>query len=407
MLKRTRGSTLLLCLLLTVGCSSSDNVEVIEEVSEDRPALYTDTLTALEGEMAQVAIKRAWSGAYFRACTVEGATIQDSDLFVWIFNGKTRRHEVHCIDAASGARRWMVDVGRRGLAHPPMAGERFVTCLLKDGGGMVVVTRWNGARAYSMSAQVDQIPTGPAASSDSTVYLNSLVDDRIHALNPADGMSGWAFRVPGTVATGPITTPKLPRRLVVVGTDTGAIVALPPAGWNETRPSEPAWDRHLHGDVSGPISIAQSNAGGSLQVSVLAPSEDHGLYCLDAATGEPRWVYRTEAPFRGEARALGGRVFARNGRRLCVIDLATGEEAWAASAEDGETKPFEDCLAGVAADDTRAYLWAGGKKIVRADGKTGAILGKANLSSFDWIVPSGSNNLLIGVTKDGHLVAFK
>jgi len=406
MLKRTGGYAPLLCLLLAFGCSSSDNVEVIEDVSEDRPALYTDTLTALEGEMAQVAIKRAWSGRYFTSCTVQGAVIQEADLFVWIFNGKTRRHEVHCIDAASGARRWMVDVGSRGLAYPPMAGDRLVTCLLEDGGGMVVVTRWNGARAYSMSAQVDQVPTGSAASSDSTVYMNSLVDDRVHALNPADGMSGWAFRVPGTVTTGPITTPKLPRRLVVVGTDSGEVVALPPSGWDESRPSQPAWDRRLHGDVSGPLSLAHSSADGKLAVSVLAPCEDHGLYCLDAATGESRWVYRTEAPMRGAANALGGRVFARNSRRLCVVDLATGDEAWTASPEDGALQPFEACMAGLAADDARAYLWVGGKKIARAEGKTGAILATANLASYDWIVPSGANNLLIGVTKDGHLVAF-
>lgn len=406
MLKRTRGLVLLLCLVLCAACASDDGVAVIEAMTVEGPALYTDTLTALESEMAQVAMKRAWSGSYFSACTVQGAAVQESDLFVWVFNGRSRHYEVHSLNAKTGTRNWMVDVGDRNLEHLPMAGDRFVVCLLQDGAGMVVVNRANGARAYTMSTRVSQVPTGPAASSDSTVYLNSLIDDRVHALNPATGMSGWAFRTAGTITAGPITTPRLPRRLVVFGTDAGEVVALPPRAWNESRPSDPAWDRNVFGDVSGPISVAKAIVGDKLQVSVLVPCEDHGLYCLDAATGEPRWVYRTAHPFRGAARALGGRVFGRNERRLCVVDLATGDEAWAASAEDGETKPFETAFAAVAADDTRAYLWMGGKKIVRADGATGAFIAGANLASFDWIVPGGENNVLVGVTRDGYLVAF-
>ena len=63
MLMRTRGSMLLLCLVLCAACASDDGVAVIEAMTDEGPALYTDTLTALEGEMAQVAMERAWSAA--------------------------------------------------------------------------------------------------------------------------------------------------------------------------------------------------------------------------------------------------------------------------------------------------------------------------------------------------------
>jgi len=378
----------------------------MQEVTDEGPALYSHTLTSLESEMAGVAMKRAWSGRYFEGCSVQGAVIQNTDLFVWVFNGKTRHYEVHSINAATGARNWLVDVGHTRLEYPPMAGDRFVVALLADGKGMVVVQRSNGARAFSMSTRVDQVPTGPAASSDSTVYVNSLVDDRVHALNPANGLSGWMYRSDGTITAGPITTPKLPRRLVVVGTDRGAVVALPPRAWDEARPSDPAWERKVFGDVNGAITVASAMDGDMTKVSVLVPCDDNGLYCLDAASGESRWVYRTAHPFHGAARAMGGRVFGRNARRLCVVDLATGGEAWEASAEGGPNKAFENAAGCVAADDTRAYLLMGGKAVARANGNDGAIVVAGGLPSFDWIVPSGDNNLLVGVTQDGHIVSF-
>ncbi|MAG57012.1 MAG: hypothetical protein CMJ83_12020 [Planctomycetes bacterium] len=408
MLKRTRGIALLLCLLCAAGCSSAEG-EVHTDVpggESTRLAKYSDTLTALEAEMAQVAVKRAWSGAYFNASRVDGAVVNGEDLFVWVFNGANRHTEVHCINAKDGVRRWMIDVGANRLEYAPMAGERFVVCLLANGKGMVVVNRLNGARPYRMRAGLGIIPTSSAASSDSSVYIASLVDEKLHACSPDTGFSGWSYASGAHITSGPLVTPSLPRRLVVIAVDGGQVLALPPNGWTETRPSDPAWDRVLHGDVSGPLSVASGMSGGRLAVSVLAPCEDHGLYCLDAATGEPRWVHRTEAPFTGRAVALGGRVFARNSRRLFCLDLATGDPAWAASDEDGSLLPHESLGRAYVADDMRAYLSSSGKNVVRCDGKTGAILATAPLNSFAWILSTGDNNLLLGVTIDGHLVAY-
>ena len=58
---RIRGFALLLCLLLCASCAS-ERVAVMQEVTDEGPALYSHTLTSLESEMAGVAIRDAGRG---------------------------------------------------------------------------------------------------------------------------------------------------------------------------------------------------------------------------------------------------------------------------------------------------------------------------------------------------------
>jgi outer membrane protein assembly factor BamB len=404
MLTRTRGLVPLLCLF-AFGCSSSQNMGGGPYEEVDQPELYSDRVTALEAHMSQVALKRVWSGHYFKASTVEGALVDGADLFVWLFNGSTRHYEVHCVEAATGTLRWMVDVGETRLRYPPGADDRWVVCLLDDGRGMVVVKRSNGARQFNLRTSIQEEPTSPPASSDSTVYNNSLLDDRVHALNPDTGGTGWAYRTNGSVTSGPIMTPGLPRRLVIVGTDEGIVTALPPAAWNEVGPEEPSWERRMFGALTGQISLAERTVEDRLEVSVLAPCADHGLYCLDVATGEPRWVYRTASPFRGTPRTFNGRVFGRDTMRLHAIDLGTGDAAWQPSGAGEVPKDFESYDTALGADGTRVYLTRG-QQYARANPRTGDLIKTARLTSFAHVLPAADANLIIGVTEDGHLVAF-
>ncbi len=396
-------------ILFASGCSScgddcSESCCAGQAVDEFMVA--EGRLESLEGSMSAVGAKRAWSGKYFRGGTVRGVALQGSDLFAEVFNSESRRFEAHCVNVKDGTVRWMVDLGPAPLKHAPMAGDRFVVFLLDQGGGMAVVNRMNGARDYRMATPIKVLPMGPAGSSDTTVYVGSLVDQRLHALSPDSGMTGWHFKTEGTINAGPLVTPRHPRRLVVVGTDQGEVVALPATSWSDLRPEQPAWTRKLLGDVSGEIAVAEATTPAGVQVSVLVPCEDNGLYCLDAATGEPRWVARSTAPFHGRPASAGGKVFARNADKLVVTDLLTGAPAWASSEAGSLPNPWEMCDTALAGDASRIYLLQGASRVHRVDAKTGQVLATGSLDMFDELVATGDNNVLLGVTRDGHMVAF-
>lgn len=407
MLMWIRGWASLMTLLVLCGCASSDGGagEATFEVAEPAGGLYAERLAALEARIGAVATKRAWSGHYFREGPVTGASVQGTDLLVTVFNANTRRHEAHCVDTVRGGLRWMVDLGDTGLKHPPMAGDRWVVFVLDQGQGMVVVKRSNGAREFRWTTPLSILPAGPAGSSESTVYVASLVDNRVHALNPDTGMSGWHWRSLGTLTGGLAMTPRLPRRLVVAGSDEGELFALPATAWNEVPPEKPVWQRRMLGDVTAPIAVSETISATGHDVSLVVPCEDKGLYCLDGATGDTRWVIRTDQPFRAAPQIAGGKVFARNLGRLVVADLATGAQPWMPSAEDQPAKAWEGCSGVYAADDRRTYLACEGKKVCRADSKSGVCLACESLDAFDWILPATSGNVLLGVTADGYIVA--
>ena len=402
--KRDAGVALAFCALFSLisGCTfhqGGSGSGTSESVAA--PSL---NLLGLEAEMGQVGLKRAYSDHYFKDSVVQNAVLDGTDLLVSVFQGKERAYELHCIDATTGVNRWMVGGLPAPFEFAPTGGDEFVVGLFSGGHGMVVAKRRNGARPFSLTAPVEQVPTSSAASSDSTVYVTSLVDDRLHALNPANGFSGWAVRANGTITAGPLVTPRLPRRLIVVGTTRGEVVAYPPSAWSESEPADAAWRRELFGEVSGKMSVARRLTESGVEVSILVPCGDKGLYCLDAATGEPRWTHRTDHPFQGTPQAFGDRVYARNGERLYVLDLATGEPVWA-QGQPGGLMSYEQADRALTGDSTRAYLIEGGKRVHRIRGADGSAEASATLNSFDFI-RGGESNLLIGLTKDGHIVAF-
>jgi outer membrane protein assembly factor BamB len=403
--KRDAGLALAFCGLfsLITGCTFQQNST--NSGQGDGMAMPTRNLVGLESEMAQVAQKRAWSDHYFKNSVVHNAVVDGNDLLVSVFQGAERAFELHCIDATTGVNRWMLGGLPAPFEFAPTMGEEYVVGLFGGGHGMVVARRRNGARPFSLTTPFNQVPTASPASSDSTVYVTSLVDDRLHALNPENGFSGWAVRANGTINAGPLMTPRLPRRLIVVGTSRGEVVAYPPSPWSENEPAEPAWRRELFGEVSGEMSIAKRLTEDGIEVSILVPCGDKGLYCLDAATGEPRWVHRTDQPFTGRPVAFGDRVYARNKTRFFVLDLSTGDPVWEMGTE-GNLRAYEESQSALAGDHQRAYLLDGKKRVTRVRGADGTKEASTSLNGFDFILRGGDSNLLIGLTKDGHIVAF-
>jgi|AMFO01.1.fsa_nt_gi FOG: WD40-like repeat len=394
--------------VLTVAMTGCRSQEAAVVESAPAPVDEAARLRTLEAAMARVAAKVLWSGRYLRDVQVKDAVAEGRDLVVTVFRPATREWELHCIDLGSREPRWVVVLGDAPPKFPPRAGDRFVVVLLEHGAGMVVVDRHTGARQGRLHVPLDVIPSGPAGSSESSVYLASLVDDRVHAVSPTGGQRGWALRVGGTPVGGVLVTPAPPSRMVVAVTQQGMVTGFPAVAWDGVPPAEEAiWHYRLLGTVAAAPAVARTRTGAGFRNFLLVPCEDHGLYCLDAASGEPRWVHRTEAPFAATPAAGAGLVFARNAERLVVLSLETGDPAWKPSEPGTAPLLWEHAQGLLAVDGEHAYLDLGRGLVGRFDAKTGAFQARAVLHAFDLVVPTKGEGLLVGLTRDGFLVVAR
>jgi hypothetical protein len=193
-------------------------------------------------------------------------------------------------------------------------------------------------------------------------------------VSPADANVGWRFRAGSPLVAGPVTTPRLPRRLVIAGCADGTVFAVPAAGWNESGPTNASWSRKLLGAVNEDPCVAEYVDGAKKGVMVIVPASDNGLHGLEATSGTVRWSVRRESPFAGQPFACNGRVFARCSDRMVVADIATGSEPWSFSKAEAAPKGFELATKAFASDASRAYLGAGDNTVMRVDGRSGAVL---------------------------------
>jgi outer membrane protein assembly factor BamB len=358
----------------------------------------------LSRAMARVGGERAFAAmALDYGNLLYGAWISGHDLYLEQF-GRQGRFEIVALDLRTGERKWITQTGPNRLKAAPNPGDRYVVFLTENDGGMIVVNRQSGAHEFRLRAELDTPTTYPAASTDTTVYVSSLASSQIVAASPMDARTGWRHPVGSLLTTGPLVTPRLPRRLVVVGALDGTVTALGAQGWNEAPPAAPTWTRRLYGAVNALV-VAEGVDQGRRNVSILASCEDRGLYCLDSTSGEPRWVVRAENPFKSAAVASGGVVFARAGR-LYAVDLATGESKWKGGT-DAQPAAWERATAGLAYDANRAYLKSDCKDIWRVDGKTGAVIARATLDEFDYVLAAPEANMIVGLTNDGYVVAWR
>jgi hypothetical protein len=395
-------------VLLCSGCASDERCSEGAYSSETSSGRSESRLEALRASVAPVALRDVWGSEFLSRLVVERAWCRDSELLVEAFDSGSRNYELHSIDTATGVPRWVLVLGPNRLKEAPLPGDRLVALMTENDGGLTVVERRNGARVAAIRAKMGVATMQPAASTDTSVFVSSLGTNRVASIDPSDARVGWAFSAPGTITRGPVMTPRLPRRLAVSACMDGTVFAVHANGFSDGPPEASAWTYRLLGAVSGDLAVASETTGGKLQVSILVPCEDRGLYCLDAATGLPRWVYRTESAFKGRPTVLNGVVFARNADRLVAVKLADGTAAWPCSDMGGPPKQaWEKATEALAYDGVRAFLRAEDGRVLRCDAKSGQVVADARLSEFDMVVGGADAGVVVCLTTDGRIVAFK
>ena len=179
----------------------------------------------------------------------------------------------------------------------------------------------------------DRIVSSPVVDGG-VVYVGSD-DGSVYAVDAASGTLRWQRRTGGPVAS----TPAIANGRLYVASYDGKVYAL------DARTGEPLWKfatggerrfeaKGLHGmlpkqqTIADPFDVFLSSpvvADGTVYVG----SGDGNLYALDAATGEPRWTFRTGNVVHASPAFADGIVFVGSwDGDFYAVDAKTGAEKW-------------------------------------------------------------------------------
>jgi outer membrane protein assembly factor BamB len=213
------------------------------------------------------------------------------------------------IDVATGTERWRMPIRFAGAASPNVANDTVVVATQE--GHLYAVEAGTGAERWHYEA--DGLIFGAPAIFDDTVYFASDAGG-IHAMAAETGRLAWRANVAAPIRGAPVVGPA------------GAV-------FNSEEPAVFAFDEET-GDELWRAAIGGESAPALTGQLVLVGSAENGLYALDAATGERRWLFPTGSPVLTAPAIAGETVFVSSGSTLYAIDLETGEAAWSYPAGD-------------------------------------------------------------------------
>jgi outer membrane protein assembly factor BamB len=221
------------------------------------------------------------------------------------------RHGVSAIEYATGRPRWLVQLSGE-LAHWPNEGADTVT--LSSGTRSVVVELSTGRRLFELDSA--ELPAGSPVSDGRLVYVPSLLDDTLTAIDMQTGLQAWEYRMPARFASGAHLIGQAGRSAVLVASDDGKLRAIP-AGLDV--PRRERWVRHVGALLAPPVV-----SGDRIYVATVARE----LIALNAGSGEVEWKHLPGEPLGAGPVVANGRVVVSTRTRLLSLNADTGALEW-------------------------------------------------------------------------------
>ena len=233
--------------------------------------------------------------------------------------------KLHALDAASGARRWSVDLAAEYGARVPAWGVSTSPLvegelLLVDAGGraghsLLALEKESGKLAWASETDQAGYSAPLAVTVDGVRQVLFFTGTSLVSVSPADGKAFW--RVPWETgydvnAAMPVFVPP-DRVFISSGYDKGAqVLRIRRQGGGAA--VEPVWRSR----------VMKNHFNSSVLVDGFLYGFDDGTFkCIEAASGEERWAQRGFA--KGSLLAAGGHLWVLSERGLLALVEATPE----------------------------------------------------------------------------------
>lgn len=290
---------------------------------------------------------------------------------------------LHAI-GADGVHRWISKDLTGVPTAPPVMNSWGVAFLV--GSDLFVFERTYGN--LTLKKRLPFPPAAVPAMTDSTLFVSTFVENRIHTVDLDSGLSGWSYRTAEGVVSSPVVIGDLSRQTLFFAGLDGEVTALPAVSADSLAPSAAAWRRSTN-DTNTADLVTDGTT------SVFLASEDTKLYAFDRITGVIQWAYPTGSPLE-EAPYLGdGMLYQPVEGDLLAIDASTGELKWTFEGKDARA---------VASVGNKLYVRDGKGKLHQLDAGSGTYVravdvdqGKANTAASE----------LLLVAKGSHLKAYR
>ncbi|QDS97356.1 Serine/threonine-protein kinase AfsK [Adhaeretor mobilis] len=320
--------------LVTLACLSASTQYVYAGPLIPRPAA------------SQVGLERAWFaqiGTDPARSEVTAWTLHDDCLF-----GVTDSGTAFALDANTGARLWVRQVGKQGYrAFGPGANSRFVAIV--SGAKLYLLNRDDGRLMWSRD--LGSAPgAGPAITEDYAfvVMLTGRVEG--YDLNDPDARP-WYYNSRGRAYLRPVTT--------------GEVVSWPTSAGLLYVSSATKLGLLYRLETNDEIVAPPAEMDGNLYIASL----DGYLYSIDGLTGNENWRFATGYPVETAPAVVGKRVYVSSSEpAIHAVDTKSGRELW----DIAGSNIF------VAQGKSRVYAADSRGSLQILDTETGSILGTLN-----------------------------
>jgi outer membrane protein assembly factor BamB/DNA-binding beta-propeller fold protein YncE len=279
---------------------------------------------------------------------------------------------VYALDRATGAERWVVNIGNAPLIGPFAADGRLY--FLNGAGAAIALDAATGKSLWTSPKTYD----GPSqlAGADGALYFGTG-DGRVVGLEAATGTERWAIKP--TETTTHVDNPAVADGRVFAGTDGGGFVAI------DVATHQLAWSGDTNGEDTGTATVN----GDLAFIATGGDAQTGQVRAFDTASGKLRWAsadQRLTFPVVADGLAISSTMQGL----VDAMDLQTGAMRWSIQLT-GKIRPM-------AVANHVLYIPADTeKKVYAVDVATGGILWHFDVDE--------SNDCCIAVTGGAVYVA--